>query len=104
MDCWEIFTLENVPALAIVLLAATSFYLSMTISNMKDSFKDYVKKTDIKHREYDLQIGMLNQRLKVQREDSMAAAIKDATENPEKYLVQHQGINNLEFGTQGIEL
>ncbi len=35
--------------------------------------------------ENDMQIAMLCSRLKVQREESMAAAIADATMNPEKY-------------------
>lgn len=48
--------------------------------------------------ENDIQISMLNQRLKIQREESMAAAIADATVNPEKYL---QAPIDVQFTTGG---
>lgn len=38
-------------------------------------------------KEHDMQIEMLCNRLKVQREESMAKAIADATMNPEKYTM-----------------
>ncbi len=55
------------------------------INNYRKLAELEIEGLKIRLNENDMQIQMLCNRLKVQREESMAAAIADATMNPEKY-------------------
>ncbi len=77
------------------------FTIILGVKANRDTIRHYVLayeaaieslKTRLK--EHDMQIEMLCNRLKVQREESMAKALADATANPEKYLELPPSVQN----------